>query len=193
MESWRDMTLGSNAKRTNPSAGSSGHKKSRSAGARPGARVFVFCICFITWIILSGRFDLFHLTLGVVASGIVAMISADIMFPAFQFRRMPGIWVGFIKYIPWLLYQIFLANLHILYLTFHPRMKELIDPRLITFQSKLKDDMALLIFANSITLTPGTVTVHVTVIGKFVVHAIDADSAGDLPGFMEEKVEKIFK
>ncbi|MFO7839189.1 MAG: Na+/H+ antiporter subunit E [Desulfosalsimonadaceae bacterium] len=187
------MSFGNNAKRTNPSGDSSGRKKLRLAPVQPGTRVFVFAICFITWIILSGRFDLFHLGLGVIASSIVSLISADIMFPAFQFRRMPGIWLGFVKYIPWLLYQIFLANLHILYLTFHPRMKELIDPRMITFQSKLKDDMALLIFANSITLTPGTVTVHVTVLGKYVVHAIDAESARDLPGFMEEKVEKIFK
>ncbi|MBS3731523.1 MAG: Na+/H+ antiporter subunit E [Desulfobacterales bacterium] len=42
--------------------------------------------------------------------------------------------------------------------------------------------MALLIFANSITLTPGTVTVHVSVLGKYTVHAINGKSAETLPG-----------
>jgi multicomponent Na+:H+ antiporter subunit E len=52
--------------------------------------------------------------------------------------------------------------------------------------------MALLIFANSITLTPGTVTIHVSVLGKFTVHAIDGKSARSLPGVMEKKIENIF-
>lgn len=152
-----------------------------------------FLVCFVTWIVLSGRFDLFHLVLGVVASGIVAAISADILFPDFRLRPIPRIWIRFLRYLPWLIYQVFLANLHIMYLTFHPRMNKHIDPRLITFQSRLKGDMALLIYGNSITLTPGTVTVHVSVLGKYTVHAIDAKSAGGLPGRMEEKVEEIFQ
>jgi len=161
--------------------------------ARLEARVLTFFVCFGTWIILSGKFDLFHLALGVIASCIVAAISADILFPVSRFRDLPGMTKGFIFYLPWLLYQIFKANLHILYLTFHPRMKDIIDPQVITFQSKLKGDMALLIFANSITLTPGTVTLYVSVLGKYTVHAIDSKSALGLPGEMEQKVEAIFK
>lgn len=161
--------------------------------ARPGARVMTFLVCFATWIILSGRFDLFHLGLGGIASGIVALFSADMLFPVLTVPALPKIWTGFLLYLPWLIYQVFKANLHVLYLTFHPRMRELIDPRIITFQSKLKDDMALLIFANSITLTPGTITLYVSVLSKYTVHAIDAKSAAGLPGNMETKVENIFK
>lgn len=167
-------------------------RSSRASGLRPGARILTFLICFVTWIVLSGRFDMFHLALGLIASGIVALISTDTLFPTLEIRHLPGMWAGFIRYLPWLLGQVFLANLRILYLTFHPRMKELIQPRLITFHSRLKDDMAILIFANSITLTPGTVTVHVSLLGKYTVHAIDNRSAGELPGLMEKKVENIF-
>ncbi|MDZ7832794.1 MAG: Na+/H+ antiporter subunit E [Desulfobacterales bacterium] len=156
------------------------------------ARFLTFLVCMITWIILSGRFDLFHLILGVIASCIVAAISADMLFPSPRMEVLPRVWLGFIRYLPGLLYQIFLANLHLLYLTFHPRMKELINPQVITFQSKLKDDMALLIFANSITLTPGTVTLYVSVLSKYTVHAIDSKSAAGLPGDMEKRVEAIF-
>jgi len=174
-------------------------EKERSKGhgglpkADPGARILTFLICFITWIILSGRFDGFHLVLGVVSSTIVALISADIFFPAFRLKTLPGIWIRFLGYLPWLLYQIFRANLHVMYLVLHPRMRERIDPRVITFQSRLKGDMAFFVLANSITLTPGTVTVFVSVLGKYTVHAIDAESARGLPGIMEDKVEKIFQ
>jgi len=162
------------------------------SGARIGAKAMTFSVCLITWIILSGRFDLFHLMLGVLSSAIVAMISSDLLFPHLQLKSLPKIALGFLTYLPWLLSQVFLANLHVLVLTFHPRMKELIDPQVVTFQSRLKGELALLIFANSITLTPGTVTIYVSVLRKFTVHAIDAKSARALPGRMEAKVEKIF-
>lgn len=99
----------------------------------------------------------------------------------------------FAGYIPWLLYQIFLANLHVLYLVFHPRMLELIDPKIIQFDSTLKEDVPQTTFANSITLTPGTITVHVSVLGKFSVHCIDDKSGESLPGAMEKQIDRVFK
>ena len=53
--------------------------------------------------------------------------------------------------------------------------------------------MPLFIFGNSITLTPGTITIFVNVFGTYTVHAIDKLSAEALPGKMEKKVERIFK
>ncbi len=88
--------------------------------------------------------------------------------------------------------EIIKANLHVLYLAFHPRMMELIDPRIIKFQSKLKSNLALVTFANSITLTPGTITVDISVDGDFKVHAIDKASGDPLPGEMERRIAKAF-
>jgi len=96
-------------------------------------------------------------------------------------------------YIPWLLYQVLMANLYILYLVFHPRMMERIDPRIIRFQSRLKNELPLVIFANSITLTPGTITVYVSVDGAFQVHAIDRKSGEPLPGEMEARISRAFE
>ena len=94
-------------------------------------------------------------------------------------------------YIPWLLYQVLLANIHVMYLVFHPRMIDLIDPRIISFKSKLKKPMSLFIFANSITLTPGTITVFVSITGEYTVHVIDEKSGNSLPGEMEERVARL--
>ena len=71
-------------------------------------------------------------------------------------------------------------------------MMDLIDPRIIQFKSKLKSDISLVTFANSITLTPGTITVDVSVYGDFRVHVIDKPSGKSLPGEMEIRVRKIF-
>jgi multicomponent Na+:H+ antiporter subunit E len=53
--------------------------------------------------------------------------------------------------------------------------------------------MGMFILANSITLTPGTVTVFTSVMGRFTVHAIDDASAQALPGEMEDRVARIFE
>jgi len=154
--------------------------------------LLTFLIMFGLWILLSGKFDAFHLGLGVISCAIVAYFSGDLLFESPKIKTLPGSWVRFARYLPWLLYQIFIANLHILYLSFHPRMMDLIDPRIIKFRSRLQSDFSLVTFANSITLTPGTITVYVSMDGGFSVHAIDKKSREGLPGEMEERVARAF-
>lgn len=163
--------------------------ESSASQSRPViVRLIQFVLLFILWLLLSGKFDLFHLSLGVISCAIVTTVSGDLLFPG---TRPGDLWrqaVGFARYTPWLLYQIFLANIHILRLVFHPRMMELIEPHVFKFESRLKSDLALVTFANSITLTPGTITVLVTADGDFKVHAIDKASAEPLPGEMEQRI-----
>ena len=154
--------------------------------------VLTFFIMLFFWVLFSGKFDPFHILLGIGSSLIVAALSKDLLFPS---RIKPGFiicWLRFAGYTPWFFYQIFLANLHILYLIFHPRMMELIDPKIIEFDSRLKSDLSRTSFANSITLTPGTITVSVSVLGKFRVHCIDEKSGRSLPGEMENRIAKVF-
>ena len=155
--------------------------------------LLTFLILFAFWLIFSGKFDLFHLLLGVVSCLIVAAFSRDLFFPSTVSRGLFMHWIRFICYSPWLLYQVFLANLHVLYLTFHPKMLEKIDPHIITFDSHLTSDIARTTFANSITLTPGTITVSVSLLGKFSVHCIDRPSGQTLPGEMERRIGEVFK
>jgi multicomponent Na+:H+ antiporter subunit E len=170
--------------------------KSTPARSRPKKNIFSFLLTFlimtVIWILLSGKFDTFHLSLGMISCAIVAYISGDLLFESPQITRLPGAWLRFVRYIPWLFYQVFMANLHVLYLTFHPRMHDLINPKIINFKSKLYSDISLVTFANSITLTPGTITVYVSGDGEFHVHAIDDQSAESLPGEMEARVAKAF-
>ena len=154
--------------------------------------LLIFILMFLSWIVLSGKFDLFHLSLGVVSCLLVAYFSSDLLFQSVTLGTLWKQWARFLMYLPWLIYQIFRANIHVMILVFHPRMMDLIDPRIIKFRSKLKGEIALVTFANSITLTPGTITVYVTEYADFEVHVIDQPSAESLPGDMETRIANIF-
>jgi multicomponent Na+:H+ antiporter subunit E len=172
----------------------------RKRGLPPGqerkgsvsAYVATFIIMLALWCVLSGQFDSFHLTLGVLSCAMVSYFSADLLFAEPLDTKSFRIALGFLRYLPWLLYQILLAALHLLYLSFHPRMLELIDPQVIRFRSRLKSDLAQVTFANSITLTPGTITIYVNLHRDFSVHAIDPFSGDSLPGEMERRIARAF-
>jgi len=151
-----------------------------------------FIISLATWLILSGQFDPFHISLGIISSFIVAYLSGDLLFRNPVQKGFMARAIRFVIYIPWLMGQIFIANLHILKIVFHPKLLEVIDPKIVKFNSKLSGQMPLYIFGSSITLTPGTVTIFVNVFGTYTVHAIDQQSAEALPGEMENKIERIF-
>lgn len=154
--------------------------------------VITFVVMFAMWVIFSGKFDLFHLGLGVVSSLLVAYFTSDQLITNTSLGHVPALWARFFMYFPWLLWQIVLANIHLLKLVFSKDLNEKINPQLIQFKSHLKNELALVTFANSITLTPGTITVSLSTYGDYTVHAIDDASAEPLPGDMEKQVAKIF-
>ena len=153
--------------------------------------LITFVLMLVTWVVLSGKFDTLLLSLGVISSGIVAWFFHDLLFPGVTGSHI-RIFLRFSVYIPWLILEIIKANFHLLKIVFHPRMADLIDPHVTTFKTDLKSDLAIATLANSITLTPGTITVTASSEGVFRVHAIDKPSADALPGTMLEKVADIF-
>ncbi len=155
--------------------------------------IITFVILFGIWLLLSGRFDLFHIALGVASCLLVTLFSSDLLLPSPDVLRLPGLWFRFIKYIPWLLYQVLVANIHVMYLVFHPRMMKRIDPRIMEFDSRLKSDMSRVTLANSITLTPGTITVHISIYGHITFHVIDIESGKTLPWIMEARIADVFE
>lgn len=142
------------------------------------------------WVIMSGMFDGFHLTLGVISSLLVAVFSHDLLF--FGDRawtsRLRDI-RGMIVYLSWLFWQIIVASLQVARIVLHPRMHELLDPKLIHFETSLKRPFARVTFAQSITLTPGTITVGLYD-DQFTVYALTRSAAESLPGEMERKVAR---
>ncbi|MFA5906417.1 MAG: Na+/H+ antiporter subunit E [Desulfobacula sp.] len=150
-----------------------------------------FVLMLLCWLILSGIFEPLILFLAVVSCSLTAYFFSDLLFPSLEAAYI-GMFFRFIQYLPWLIWQIVLANFHVLYVTLHPRMRDLIEPQIITFKTNLKSEMAIVTLANSITLTPGTITITADSDGVFKVHAIDKASAEGCPGDMLKKVANIF-
>ncbi|MBI9089770.1 MAG: Na+/H+ antiporter subunit E [Desulfobacterium sp.] len=159
---------------------------------RKSSFVISFLILLLFWVVFSGRFDLFHISLGMVSCAIVSWFVSDLSIPNPRPMGILRLWYNFFLYIPWLIWQILLANFHVMSLVLSPNMMERIDPHILRFRSRIRDELGLVTFANSITLTPGTITVHISAYGDLSVHAIDKDSAAALPGEMEERVARIF-
>ena len=152
-------------------------------------RLAVFLILFAFWLVFSGHYDTLHLSLGLVCTSLVAVFSYDLLLPDVTFpTKLLSTW-RFLQYIPWLFYRIVLANLHVVYLIFRPGE---IRPRLIRFKTSLTGDLSRVTLGNSITLTPGTLTLDIDA-GEFYVHVLSDKAAEDVvTGEMERRVAHVF-
>jgi multicomponent Na+:H+ antiporter subunit E len=151
--------------------------------------ILTFLLMFAFWMLLSGQTQPILLLLGVISSLLVAYWSHDLFIGKADIGQGIVRFLRLIRYIPWLLWQIVLANLHLVYLTLHPKMP--IEPTMMTFKTNFNTDMGVFILATSITLTPGTVTVEATR-DEFVVHSISKTTAESLvSGEMQARVKEI--
>ncbi len=156
-------------------------------------RLLIFSLLMAAWLVLSGLFDPFHMTLGAISCAIVTWMSADMLFQSRssldqrlrELFRIPA-------YLCWLLWQIVLANVYILRMALNPGPLEHLSPRVVRFKTTLKSDWAKFVLAQSITLTPGTVTIKI-VGDEFFVHAISQEAADGLDGAMEGWIKHVYE
>ena len=96
----------------------------------------------------------------------------------------------FIAYLPWLISRIIMANVQVAYLVLHPKMP--IDPVFFVFRTQMRKGISQVTLANSITLTPGTITVSLED-GKYIIHTLKPPLASELAeAVMQNKVAKIY-
>jgi multicomponent Na+:H+ antiporter subunit E len=150
-------------------------------------KLATFVTLSLFWVVLSGMFDAFHLTLGLISSMLVTLTSHHLLFYGGKKRSWLMGTLNVARYLPWLLWQIIIANLQVTAIILHPRILQRIDPCLIRFRSRLARPIARVTLAQSITLTPGTITVDLHD-DQFTVYALTRAAADSLPGEMERRV-----
>lgn len=97
--------------------------------------------------------------------------------------------IGGIKYFIFLLKEIFLSAINVVKIAWQPEMS--LKPEMKWIKTKQKNTLSLVIYANSITLTPGTITVEAND-NNLLIHALDKSSIQDLEtGVMNQKVQNI--
>jgi multicomponent Na+:H+ antiporter subunit E len=162
---------------------------------RPRSKLYpglFFAGLLSSWVIFSGLLDPFHLALGLASCGLVTWLSSDLLFDdrtqPLRRRALQG-W-RLLGYVGWLLWQVVLANVAVFRLVIAGRPA--LQPQIVRHETSLRSDFEKFLFANSITLTPGTVTMKI--LGDtYFVHAIDDASAAGLGGEMERRIARIFE
>ena len=146
--------------------------------------VIVFVGCFALWLVLSGHPTPLHLVQGALSAALVAYLNRDLELLSAFVRSSPR----FLVYVPWLLKEIVVANVQVVRIVLHPQLP--VDPSVVRFRTRLTGDLALTTFANSITLTPGTITVDVEG-SEVVVHALTRQGPEAFAS-MENRVAAVF-
>ena len=156
-----------------------------------GIYFITFSLLLPFWLLLSGHYDLFHISIGIGCCALISLLSADLLFDSASGATHHLIIGKFLLYIPWLVYQIILANIAVVKLVLSPKLK--IDPRVFICKTTLKSDVAKTTYGNSITLTPGTITIDIKD-DTLYVHALAGNFADDLlTGEMEKRISNIFQ
>lgn len=140
-------------------------------------------LLFVFWIVLNGRLEADVLITGAAAAA--ALWIFGICFTGWSLKKekqaiilLPGV----IAYFARLFYEILKANIGVLKVIVTGKK----DPYIRTIQTPLKTKMARVLLANSITLTPGTVTIRIEG-DRLTVHCLTREMADGLTDFVLEK------
>jgi multicomponent Na+:H+ antiporter subunit E len=155
--------------------------------------LYLFTFLILIWLALTSSIQWQELSAGIVISLILSFILSKIYlklgFPPLSIRRI----VFFFIYVGVLFKEIISANFDVAYRVIHPKMP--IKPGVVVIKTALRQDIAKMILANSITLTPGTFTLDI-IDDTLLIHWInvktkDVDEATRMVGERFEKYLRI--
>ena len=143
------------------------------------------CVLFVFWLLLSGHYNALLLTIGVLCCvGIVAL--ALRMSVVDEEGHPLQLVLGAFTYWPWLIFEIAKSTWGVARLILDPALP--ISPTMVKVRASQKSRIGVNVYANSITLTPGTISVEVEN-NDILVHAITAGGAAELAeGDMDRRV-----
>ena len=138
-------------------------------------RLIYFVLAFVIWILLTwpfveGKIDGQVVIAGFIASAFVSIIFLEILPKEHHIFVSPVRIFWFLVYLPIFFYYVIMANLDVVYRALHPKMP--IKPGIVKIKTTLKTESGITALANSITLTPGTLTVDLTDDGFLYIHWI---------------------
>lgn len=147
----------------------------------------LFVTLMIFWLALSGHYTPFLLAMG-VGSTLVCVLAAHRMGASDSEGHPVHLAAGAVTYVPWLLWEVCKSAWSVTRIILDPRLP--ISPTMTRVIASQGSTVGMATYANSITLTPGTITTGVN--GKILtVHAIVADGATDLEGGgMDDRVSR---
>ena len=131
---------------------------------------------FVLWLLLSGHYEPLIVILGLLSCVFVAWVAHRMDVVDREGHPIHLTWRA-ATYWPWLLWQIVKSNVDVARIVLSPRMP--IERQIVWVKASQVDDLGYVIYGNSITLTPGTVTIDL-IDDKIGVHALSDAFAEDL-------------
>jgi multicomponent Na+:H+ antiporter subunit E len=145
-------------------------------------------VLYAVWLLWSGHFGGLLLVLGALSCLAVVVIAMRMRVVDSEGAPIEHA-LRALVYVPWLLWEIAKANFDVARRILDPRLP--IDPRVIRVRASQRRDLARVIYANSITLTPGTVSIDVAG-DRITVHALTREAAEGLAaGEMDRRVSRV--
>jgi len=145
-------------------------------------------VLLLFWLVMSGIYTTFLITAGVIFSVLVALFCAKRLGVVDREGHPIHLVVSAITYWPWLVWQIILSAWTVSRIILSPSLP--ISPTLVRVKAPQKTDVGKVTYANSITLTPGTISVDLDG-DEILVHALTKDGAADLAkGAMGRRVAR---
>jgi multicomponent Na+:H+ antiporter subunit E len=147
-------------------------------------RVALFAISFVFWILLvwpvspvDGRLLIGDMVVGLVVAAFVAQVMGEMIRRNFVRFLNPVSYFWALVYVFVFSYYALKGGVDVAWRVLHPAMP--ISPGIVKVRSVLKSDTGRTALANSITLTPGTLTIEVTDDGIFYVHWLNVRSVDE--------------
>jgi len=145
-------------------------------------------VLFGVWLLWSGHFEPLLLSLGVLSCAVVVAIARKMKIVDREGAPVE-LALRALAYVPWLLWEIVKANIDVARRILDPRLP--ISPRIIKVRAGQRHDITRVIYANSITLTPGTVSVD-TNGDEITIHALTEEAARAVEtGDMDRRVSRL--
>ncbi|WP_336021934.1 monovalent cation/H+ antiporter subunit E [Halobellus salinisoli] len=161
------------------------------ARATPSKGVLTFGATYAFYLAIAGSLAPFELATGGLTALLAAAAFSNVSFVTSpSLRRTSRRLVRLMIFVPYLVWEITKANVTIAYIILHPDLP--IDPEMRQFRGAVWGSLPVTTLGNSITLTPGTLTVDVDRDG-LVIHTLTADARDDLAaGGLERAVRFVF-
>ena len=119
----------------------------------------VFILSMVFWIMLTLEFSVANLVVGAAASVITSLIFTRFFIKNVYKLIQPKRYFWFLVYLIVFIWECIKANIDVAYRVLHPAMP--IRPGIVKVKTTLKSDLAKMLLANSITMTPGTISVDI--------------------------------
>jgi len=149
--------------------------------------ISTFLVLMVVWIFIAG-YHWTELVLGAVVSLILALIISRLVSYSFGFSAILGLLKFIVIYIPVFIFKLIIANFDMAYRVLSPKLP--INPGIVKVPTKLKSDFGKFVLANSITLTPGTLSLDVED-DHVIVHWVNVK--GDTEEEHQSKISKTFE